>query len=426
MNSDQLSSEFTADSAAAMDAADPLAGYRERFHMPRDPDGREMLYFTGNSLGLQPKTAREYVVQELDDWAAMGVEGHMHARHPWLPYHEFLTEPMARIIGAKPVETVVMNALTVNLHLMMASFYRPDGDRRKIIIERGAFPSDRYAVGSQIRFHGLDPDECLIELPPRDGESALRTADIIDAIERAGDSVALVLLGGVNYYTGQAMAMREISEAGHRVGAYVGFDLAHAAGNINLQLHDWGVDFAAWCSYKYLNGGPGAVGGAFVHERHADCPDICRLAGWWGHDKDTRFLMGPEFRPIRGAEGWQLSNPPILQMAALRASLEIFDEAGMDALRAKSERLTSYLERLVSRIADERISIITPTEPNERGCQLSIRVANADRHLFDTISQRGVIADWREPDVIRVAPVPLYNSFADVFRFAEILGNCLK
>lgn len=426
MNLDQLSSDHTADAAAAMDAADPLAGFRERFHMPRDPDGREMLYFTGNSLGLQPKTAREYVVQELDDWAAMGVEGHMHARHPWLPYHEFLTEPMARIIGAKPVETVVMNALTVNLHLMMVSFYRPNGDRRKIIIERGAFPSDRYAVGSQIRFHGLDPDECLIELPPRDGESALRTADIIDAIERAGDSVALVLLGGVNYYTGQAMAMREITEAGHRVGALVGFDLAHAAGNIRLHLHDWGVDFAAWCSYKYLNGGPGAVGGAFVHERHADCAEICRFTGWWGHDKSTRFQMGPDFHPIRGAEGWQLSNPPILQMAALRASLEIFDEAGMDALNAKSVKLTGYMEGLVDRIADDRISIITPADPAARGCQLSIRVKNADKSLFEAISSQGVVVDWREPDVIRVAPTPLYNSYSDVFRAIEVLESCLS
>ena len=425
MSSTNTSLRFDHAEAARMDAADPLAKYRGQFHHPLAADGTELVYFTGNSLGLQPKTVRDYVDQELEDWATLGVAGHVHAKHPWMPYHEFLTAQMANIVGALPVETVVMNALTVNLHLLMVSFYRPQGNRRKILIESAAFPSDRYAVESQIKFHGLDPADCLVEVRPREGEATLRTTDIIETIEKCGDTLALVLLGGVNYYTGQALEMREITAAGHRAGAIVGFDLAHAAGNIPLDLHDWNVDFAAWCNYKYLNGGPGAVGGAFVHERHADCADINRFAGWWGNDKATRFLMGPEFKAIRGAEGWQLSNPPILQMAALRASLEMFDEVGMAALRAKSEQLTGYLESLIGRIVDDRISIITPSEPAERGCQLSIRVRDADKRLFEAISTRGVVADWREPDVIRVAPVPLYNTFSDVFRFAEILANCL-
>jgi kynureninase len=418
--------ESNAAFADRLDAADPLWHFRERFHVPRDSEGREVIYFTGNSLGLQPKSARAYVDQELDDWAKLGVDGHMRAKNPWLPYHEFLSEKMSRVIGAKPTETVVMNALTVNLHLLMVSFYRPVGNRRKIVIEKGAFPSDHYAVESQIRFHGLEPADCLVEFAPREGESTLRTADIVEAIDAGGDEIALILLGGVNYYTGQAFEMREITEAGHRVGAIVGFDLAHAAGNLELKMHDWGVDFAAWCSYKYLNGGPGAVGGAYVHERHANCPDIMRFAGWWGHDKGTRFLMGPEFRPIAGAEGWQVSNPPILQMAALRASLEIFEEAGMAALRAKSERLTGYLEFLIDRIADDRISVVTPDDPAQRGCQLSIRVKEADRRLFNAICENGVSADWREPDVMRVAPVPLYNSYTDVFRFSQALERALS
>lgn len=408
------------------DEPDPLSRFRERFYIPKLGTGADVIYFTGNSLGLQPKTTRAYVDQELKDWETLGVEGHLHAQHPWLPYHEFLTEQMARLVGAKPIETVVMNSLTVNLHLLLVSFYRPRGERRKIMIERGAFPSDQYAVGSQIRFHGFDPSECLIELAPRDGESALRTDDILEAIEREGDTVALIMLGGVNYYTGQAFEMPRITEAGHAKGAIVGFDLAHAAGNLDLRLHDWGVDFAAWCSYKYLNAGPGAVGGCFIHERHAESFDIPRFAGWWGHDKNTRFLMGPEYVPIPGAEGWQISNPPILQMAALRASLEIFDEAGIGSLREKSVRLTGYLEFLLDSIRDQRISVITPRDPAQRGCQLSIRVKDADKKLFEAVSARGVFADWREPDVIRVAPVPLYNTFADVYGFAEILKDCLR
>lgn len=415
--------ENSATIAAQMDADDALRHFREKFYIPKQPNGEKATYFTGNSLGLMPKTARGYVEDELSDWERLAIEGHVHAKHPWLPYHEFLTEQMATIVGARPIETVVMNSLTVNLHLLLVSFYRPMDERSKIVIEKGAFPSDQYAVASQIRFHGLEPRDVLIELTPRDGEATLRTEDIIETLEREGNSVALIMLGGVNYYTGQAFEMREITDAGHRVGAIVGFDLAHAAGNLQLELHNWGVDFAAWCSYKYLNGGPGAVGGAFVHERHADCNTIPRFAGWWGHDRETRFLMGPEFRPIAGAEGWQVSNPPILQMAALRASLEIFDEAGMSAIRAKSEKLTGYLQFLLDGIGDDRISVITPSDPGQRGCQLSIRVSGGGRTLHDRILARGVSADWREPDVIRVAPAPLYNSFSDVFRFAEILRS---
>jgi kynureninase len=406
-----------------MDAEDALRKFRDRFHFPEAKDGLEPIYFTGNSLGLMPRTAREYVDQELDDWARLAVEGHIHAKHPWLPYHEFLTEQMARVIGAKPIETVVMNSLTVNLHLMMVSFFKPTQDRYKVVIEKGAFPSDQYAVESQIRCHGRDPREALVELAPREGESTLRTEDIVEAIERDGESIAMVLLGGVNYYTGQAFDIKTITEAGHRVGARVGFDLAHAAGNLELKMHEWGPDFAVWCSYKYLNAGPGAIAGAFVHERHANSFDLCRLAGWWGHDKESRFLMGPEFKPLVGAEGWQISNPPILQMAALRASLEIFDEAGMSALRTKSEKLTGYLETLIDEIGDQRISMITPRDPAQRGCQLSIRVT--ERGLFERVVKQGVYADWREPDVIRVAPAPLYNSFSDVSRFVSVFADVL-
>jgi len=413
------------ETAHPLDRLDPLAHFRERFHFPVGGASETPVYFTGNSLGLMPRKAQEYVEQELDDWSRLAVGGHLRAKNPWLPYHEFLTEPMARIVGALGSETVVMNALTVNLHLMLVSFYRPTRARYKIAIEKGAFPSDQYAVESQIKFHGRAAIDALIELSPRTGESTLRTDDIIDTIEREGDAIAVIMLGGVNYYSGQAFDMKSITAAGHKIGALVGFDLAHAAGNVKLELHDWNVDFAVWCCYKYLNGGPGAVAAAFVHERHATSFDLPRFAGWWGNNKATRFKMEPTFVPLPGAEGWQLSNPPILQMAALRASLEIFEEAGMDNLRAKSEKLTGYLETLINDIDDKRISIITPRNPDERGCQLSIRVEDADKSLYEAISKQDVIADWREPDVIRVAPVPLYNSFADAARFAEILKSCL-
>jgi kynureninase len=350
-----------------------------------------------------------------------------------MPYHEFLTNSMANVVGAKPLEVVVMNSLTVNLHLLMVSFYRPDGKRNKIVIEKNAFPSDQYAVQSQILFHceaetrrrGDAVKNRLIELVPRENETCLWTEDIEKTLRENGDEITLILLGGVNYYTGQAFDMQRITEIGHEIGAVVGFDLAHAAGNLFLQLHDWNVDFAAWCSYKYLNSGPGGIAGIFVHEKHAESFDLPRFAGWWGHDKETRFLMGDEFVPMRGAEGWQLSNPPIFQMASLRASLEIFETAGMQNLREKSVKLTNYLEFLLNEIHDERIEIITPRNAEERGCQLSIRVRNADKSLFKAISERGAIADWREPDVIRVAPVPLYNSFMDCWKFVEILKECL-
>ncbi len=414
------------DGAAKMDAADPLREFQSRFCFPERIHGNRPIYLTGNSLGLQPKAARRYIDEELDDWARLGVEGHLHARHPWLPYHEFVTGSLAGLVGAKPIEVVAMNSLTVNLHLLMVSFYRPTAERYKIVIEQSAFPSDRYAVESQLKFHGSDPRRGLIELTPRDNETTLRTEDILETIDREGDSIALIMLGGVNYYTGQVFDMRAITEAGHLKGCVVGFDLAHAAGNIVLQLHDWNVDLAAWCSYKYLNAGPGGIAGIFVHERHAHSFDRPRFAGWWGHDKKTRFLMGPEFRPLAGAEGWQLSNPPIFQLAALRASLEIFDEATMPALREKSVKLTGYLERLLRNIDSDRIEIITPSDPEQRGCQLSIRVRNSDKGLFEAVTRRGVFADWREPDVIRVAPVPLYNTFADVHAFCNILKDCLQ
>ncbi len=429
MNSSQARNISSQAEAEELDLKDPLKHFRDRFHFPERPDGTEIVYFTGNSLGLQPKTARAYVDQEMDDWAKFAVEGHLHAQNPWLPYHEFVTEPMARLIGAKPIETVVMTSLTVNLHLLMVSFYRPTNERYKIMIERGAFPSDQYAVKSQLSYHGYDGagrPVGLIELTPRDGETTLRTEDILETIDREGDSVALILLGGVNYDTGQAFDMKSITEAGHKKGCIVAFDCAHAAGNLELKLHDWGVDFAAWCSYKYLNAGPGGIAGIFVHERHARAFDLPRFAGWWGHDKETRFLMGPDFEPLEGAEGWQISNPPIFQLAALRASLEIFDEAGIANLREKSERLTGYLESLLDQIQDERVSVITPRDPQQRGCQLSIRVKNSDKKLFDRITSNGVSADWREPDVIRVAPVPLYNSFTDVYRFAALLREALS
>jgi kynureninase len=408
--------------ADAMDAADPLRTFRERFHVPKKQDGTDVIYFCGNSLGLQPKTARAAVLQELDDWETRAVEGHFHAKYPWLPYHEFLTPSTARLVGALPVEVVVMNSLTVNLHLMMVTFYRPSGDRTKIMIEHGSFPSDHYAVETHMRTHGLDPDEHLIQLAPRSGETTLRTSDLLERIERDGKDVALILLGGVNYYTGQAFDMRAITAAGHEQGCVVGFDLAHAAGNLRLHLHDWNVDFAVWCSYKYLNAGPGGIAGCFIHERHVSDPALPRFAGWWGHDKKTRFIMPPDFIPIPTAEGWQLSNPPIFQMAALRASLEIFDEAGMDTCRTKSETLTGYLEFLLDHLMKGRVTILTPRSTAERGCQLSLRVRDG-KTVYERISRAGIVCDWREPDVIRVAPVPLYNTYRDVYEFVRILNT---
>ncbi|MDA7729039.1 kynureninase [Flavobacteriales bacterium] len=407
----------TADFALSLDEKDELRKYRDKFHIPLQKNGEEYIYMCGNSLGLQPKRTKEYLNQELEDWATFGVDGHFHAKNPWMPYHEFLAESYAKIVGAKPTEVVAMNTLTVNLHLMMVSFYKPNENRHKIIIEGDAFPSDIYAVESQITHHGLSPATSLIKLRPRDGESAIRTEDIQAIIEREGDEISLIMLGGVNYYTGQVFDFENITKLAQAKGINVGFDLAHAAGNIKLELHKWGVDFAVWCSYKYLNSGPGSVAAAFVHERHHSTT-LNRFAGWWGHNKEDRFKMPDSFQPIQSAEGWQLSNPPILSLAAIRASLSIFDEVGMFKLVAKSKQLTNYLSHLLHTIDTDRIEIITP---KERGCQLSIRVKNGNKTLFDAISENGVVADWREPDVIRVAPIPLYNSFQDVFNFYIIL-----
>jgi len=411
----ELGEEF----AVAMDRSDPIAHFRQQFCIPKTRNGEECIYLCGHSLGLQPKSARDFLEQELRDWADLGVEGHFHAKNPWMPYHRLLTEQTAALVGARPTEVVVMNSLTVNIHLMMASFYRPTAQRHKILIERGAFPSDQYAVKSQLRFHGFDPEASLIELTPREEELCLREEEIVELIEREGKSIALIMLGGVNYSTGQAFDMAEITRAGHRNGCVVAFDLAHAAGNIPLELHDWGPDFAVWCSYKYLNGGPGCVAGCFVHERHAQSSDLPRYSGWWGHEEKVRFQMEPEFRPMAGAEGWQLSNPPILALAPLRASMEIFAEAGMDRLRAKSVMLTSYMEFLLRDGASNKFSIVTPRDKNRRGAQLSLRLRQHGRAFCEKFAAEGIIGDWREPDTFRVAPVPLYNTFRDVYRFAQ-------
>ena len=409
-----------------MDARDPLAGFRDRFCIPKTRSGEECVYLCGHSLGLQPKSAASFVEQELRDWAELGVEGHFHAKNPWMPYHRLLTQQTAELVGAEPAEVVVMNSLTVNLHLMMASFYRPSRRRHKIVIERGAFPSDQYAVKSQIQFHGLDPATSLIELAARDGESCIRDEDTAALIEREGESIALIMLGGVNYSTGQVFDMAEITKLGHKKGCVVAFDLAHAAGNIPLRLHDWGLDFAVWCSYKYLNGGPGCVAGCFVHTRHAHERGRPRFAGWWGHEEKVRFLMEPEFRAMAGADGWQLSNPPILALAPLRASMEMFSEAGMERLRAKSVSLTSYLEFLLGQKQSEKFCVITPREQQRRGAQLSIRLREAGRGICDRLASDGVIGDWREPDTYRVAPVPLYNTYSEVFKFAEKFSAALR
>ncbi len=407
--------------AQQLDLNDKLKSYRDKFFIPKKPNGEDVIYFAGNSLGLQPKTVRQYVEQELKDWETLGVEGHSNAKNPWLPYHEFLTEQTARLVGAKSDEVVNMNSLTVNLHLMLVSFYRPTKERHRILIEANAFPSDHYAVQSQINFHGFDVETSLLEMKPREDEKTLRTEDIESFIEKEGDSIALIWFAGVNYYTGQAFEFERITKAGHKKGCIVGFDLAHAAGNLFLNIHDWNVDFAVWCSYKYLNGGPGAIGGAYVHEKHLQDKSLPKFWGWWGQNKQTRFSMGHEFDAIPTVESWQLSNPPILQLASLKASLDIFDEAGMKALREKSEMLTSYLEYLINEKNNSTIEIITPPDLKQRGCQLSLRAKANGKEIHQRLNDSGVICDWREPDVIRVAPVPLYNTFEDVWKFVEIL-----
>ena len=416
-----MSYKNTQEFSLQLDEKDELKHYRNEFHIPLQKNGQEHIYLCGNSLGLQAKRTKSFINQELEDWATFGVEGHFHAKNPWLPYHEFLAESYAKIVGAKQSEVVAMNTLTVNLHLMLVSFYRPTKNRHKIIIEADAFPSDIYAVESQIKYHGLSPDTSLIKLKPRVGESAIRTEDIEEIIRSQGEDIALIMLGGVNYYTGQVFDFERITKLAQAKAINVGFDLAHGAGNVKLELHNWGVDFAIWCSYKYLNSGPGSVAGAFVHEKHHNS-DLPRFAGWWGHNKESRFKMPDEFNPIKSVEGWQLSNPPILSLAAIRASLSIFDEVGMEKLVSKSKKLTDYLVFLLNTIETDRIEIITP---KERGCQISIRVKNGSKELFDKITAKGVVADWREPDVIRVAPVPLYNSFSDVFNFYNILKSVI-
>lgn len=412
--------------ARELDKQDELRSFRNEFHLPVQPNGQPYIYLCGNSLGLQPKATEQVLQQELTDWQHLGVEGHFHAKNPWMPYHEFLTNSMAKVVGAKPAEVVVMNTLTVNLHLMMVSFYRPTPKRNKIVIEADAFPSDKYAAESQIRFHGLNPKDCLIELKARAGEVCLREEDIEEIINKQGEEIALIMLGNTNYYTGQYFDMKKISGWGHAQGCLVGFDCAHGAGNLPLNLHESGCDFAVWCNYKYLNSGPGGMGGAFVHERHHNDPGIPRLEGWWGHDKDTRFNMRGDFDPTPTAEAWQLSNPPILAMAAVWASLKMFEDAGMDRLRKKAIALTGYLEFLVKSLGEDVVKIITPSNPDQRGSQLSIQVQNATKTLFDNITEAGVIADWREPDVIRVAPVPMYNSFEDAYNFYILLKSALS
>ena len=413
--------------AKKLDSNDPLKSFRQKFYIPK-VDGKTALYFTGNSLGLQPKSTRSFLDQELTDWASLGVEGHFHAKRPWLYYHKFSKKTLAGLVGAKPAEVVAMNQLTINLHLMLTSFYRPTSSRFKILTESGAFSSDQYAFESQLKLHHINPDVGLIELKPRQGEHTLRTEDILSAIEVHRHELALVIFGAVQYYSGQFFNIKAITEAGHRAGAMVGFDLAHAIGNVPLSLHQHEVDFAVWCSYKYLNSGPGGIAGAFVHEKHASNDSLMRLAGWWGHQEKNRFQMKKGFIPMPGVDGWQVSNFPVISGAVHLSALQLFEEAGIKNLRKKSVLLTGYLEYLLKAIDPhtEYFAIITNSNPDERGCQLSILMKKNGKKVFNTITKKGVVADWREPDVIRVAPVPMYNTFQDVFQFAEIFKKALN
>ncbi len=423
--------KFDRDFAQKADADDPLAPFRKEFIFPQ-AHGKDCIYFTGNSLGLQPVKAREYLLEELDDWADYGVEGHLHSRRPWLRYHEFFADKMASIVGAKKEEVVSMGGLTTNLHLLMVSFFRPKSKRRKILCEAKAFPSDRFALRSQLRFHGLDPEKDLIEVEPDPKTGFVNEAELIQQIDKHGKELALIMLGGVNYYTGQVFDIKKITAHGHKVGAMVGWDLAHAAGNVALALHDWEVDFAAWCGYKYLNSGPGGVSSVFIHSKHHGQKDIPRFEGWWGHKVETRFKMGPDFDPTPTAEAWQLSNAPVLAMTPLLASLELFERAGMPALTEKSRKLTGYLEHLIGEVSLETGIVLKVPTPGgaQRGCQISLVIPEIGKKVFDELTRRGVISDWREPDVIRLAPVPLYNSFTDVYEFGmhlkEILTNLKK
>ncbi len=412
----------TLEYAKSLDAQDELKHYRKEFIFPQHK-GKDVIYFTGNSLGLQPKRARTYVDEVMDDWANLAVEGHFYANKPWWDYQERFAEPLSKLVGAKPSEVTVMNTLTINLHLLMVSFYRPTSKRYKIICEEKAFPSDQYMFQSQVTSHGYNPQDAIVEIKRREGEHNIRIEDILAKIEEVGEELALVLFGGVNYYTGQVFDMKTIVEAGHKVGANVGFDLAHAAGNIQLELHDWNVDFAAWCSYKYMNSGPGNASGCFVHERHHHS-NLPRFAGWWGHNKERRFKMEPTFDPVHGADGWQVSNLPILTLAPYLASVELFAEIGMEKLIAKRNQITSYLEFILHEIDKEvnsTFEIITPSNQEERACQLSVFLHGEGRSLFDYLMKNGVITDWREPNVIRLAPVPLYTSYEDMYQFGQIL-----
>lgn len=418
---------FSEEFALKMDREDSLSSFRDRFYFPR-VNGREAIYFCGNSLGLQPKSVKSYLDRELKNWAEMAVDGHFHGEDAWYHVRKKSKPALSEIFGAQEHEIVAMNNLSVNLHLLMVSFYRPTAERFKIIIEQGAFPSDQYMLESQVKFHGLNPDETIVELSPRPGEYTLRTEDIVAEIRKQGEQLALVNMAGLQYYTGQFFDLKSITAAAHQVGALAGFDLAHAAGNVPLQLHDWEVDFATWCSYKYLNSGPGNISGVYVHERFAERPDLPRFAGWWGHDEGQRFQMEKGFLPMYGADGWQLANSNVLALAAHQASLDIFQEAGIQRLREKSEQLTGYLEFLIKNISGESgiLEIITPENQRERGCQLSLLIHRGGKHVFDEWYQQGVVGDWRNPNVIRLAPTPLYNSFMDVFRFGKILEQSLK
>ncbi|MCP1996931.1 kynureninase [Flavobacterium sp. HSC-61S13] len=417
----------TLEFAEALDQQDVLAKYREEFNFPKVA-GKQVIYFTGNSLGLQPKRAVTYVDEVMKDWADLAVEGHFYADKPWWDYHERFSEPLSKIVGAKPSEVTVMNTLTVNLHLLMASFYRPTAKKYKILCEEKAFPSDQYLIQTQVQFHGLDPKDTIVEVKRREGEHNFRLEDILAKIDEVGDELALVLIGGLNYYTGQVLDMKTITAAGHKYQAYVGWDLAHAAGNIELKLHEWEADFAAWCSYKYMNSGPGNASGCFIHEKHHNNMDLPRLGGWWGHNKDRRFLMEPQYDPIRSAHGWQISNLPVLTLAPYLASVEMFDEIGMPKLIEKRDRITAYLEFVLKDIADEvggDFEIITPENPLERASQLSVLLHGEGRALFEYLMKEGVIVDWREPNVIRLAPVPLYTSYSDIYHFGNILKKGL-
>ena len=415
--------ENTLEFAKKLDSQDQLHKYQDQFIFPQ-VNGKKVIYFTGNSLGLQPKRSKEYVDEVMNDWANLAVEGHFYSEKPWWDYHERFANPLSKIVGALPTEVTVMNTLTVNLHLLMVSFYRPTKTRYKIICEEKAFPSDQYMFQSQVHFHGYKPEDAIVEIKRRNGEHNIRLEDVAAKIEEVGEELALVLIGGVNYYTGQVFDMKTITAAGHKAGAYVGWDLAHAAGNIKLELHDWNVDFAAWCSYKYMNSGPGNASGCFIHEKHHNNIDLPRFAGWWGHNKERRFKMEPTFDPIRGADGWQISNLPVLSLAPYLAAVEMFDEIGMDVLIKKRDNITSYLEFILHEIDKEVVSsfeIITPSNPAERASQLSVLLHGEGSSLFDYLMKKGVITDWREPNVIRLAPVPLYTSYEDMYDFGQIL-----